>query len=56
MPGLDPVGWPELLACLACGAGLVVVVVVLYAVLRWVLEQSWASHRELPRTDARRRR
>ena len=38
MPGLGPVGWPELLACLACGAALVVVVVLLFALIRWLLK------------------
>jgi len=40
VPGLGPVGWPELLACLACGTSLVVVVVVLYALMLWLLKQS----------------
>jgi len=37
MPGLGPPGWIELLLCLACGAVLLVVLVIMFALLRWLL-------------------
>jgi len=37
MPGLGAPGWPELLLCSACGAVLLLVVVTVFALLRWSL-------------------
>lgn len=39
VPGLGPIGWPEVLIALTCGVAVAVVVVLLFAVIRWLLKQ-----------------